>query len=129
MLKAPDLGNEDGATPKEQPPRTPTTRRYTPEEKASAVRMVRAVTSASTAAATSPLCPAPATTASTSPSAALLLLGGTGVLLFGDHRQPPDALTIARRHPRQLHAARYPAQWPGDRDLGHLDTAPAGNVA
>src|SRR4029079_2244278 len=85
--------------------------------------------SASTAAATSPVCPAPTTTASTSPPAALLLLGGIGVLLFGDHRQPPGALTIARRHPRQLHAVRYPAQWPGDRDLGHLDTASAGNVA
>lgn len=41
MLEAPDLGNEDGAMPKEQSPGKPTTRRYTPEEKASAVRMVR----------------------------------------------------------------------------------------
>jgi transposase-like protein len=43
MLEAPDLGNEDGAMPKEQSPGKPTTRRYTPEEKASAVRMVRAL--------------------------------------------------------------------------------------
>jgi transposase-like protein len=43
MLEAPDLGNEDGVMPKEQSPGKPTTRRYTPEEKASAVRMVRAL--------------------------------------------------------------------------------------
>lgn len=43
MLEAPDLGNEDGVMPKEQSPGKPTTRRYTPEEKASAVRMVRMV--------------------------------------------------------------------------------------
>src|ERR1700712_1515407 len=43
MLEAPDLGNEDGAMPKEQSPGKPTTRRYTREEKASAVRMVRAL--------------------------------------------------------------------------------------
>ena len=35
MLEAPDLGNEDGVMPKEQSPGKPTTRRYTPEEKAS----------------------------------------------------------------------------------------------
>jgi transposase-like protein len=40
MLEAPDLGNEDGVMPKEQPPRKPTTRRYSQEEKAAAVRMV-----------------------------------------------------------------------------------------
>jgi transposase-like protein len=43
MLEAPDLGNEDGVMPKEQSPGKPTTRRYTPEEKTSAVRMVRAL--------------------------------------------------------------------------------------
>jgi transposase len=43
MLDAPDLGNEDGVMPKEQSPGKPTTRRYSPEEKASAVRMVRAL--------------------------------------------------------------------------------------
>jgi transposase len=43
MLEAPDLGNEDGAMPKEQSPGKPTTRRYSAEEKASAVRMVRAL--------------------------------------------------------------------------------------
>jgi transposase len=43
MLEAPDLGNEDGVMPKEQSPGKPTTRRYTPEEKAAAVRMVRAL--------------------------------------------------------------------------------------
>jgi transposase-like protein len=43
MLEAPDLGNEDGAMPKEQSPGKPTTRRYSPEEKAAAVRMVRAL--------------------------------------------------------------------------------------
>src|ERR1700747_1481990 len=41
MLEAPDLGNEDGVMPKEQSPGKPTTRRYSPEEKAAAVRMVR----------------------------------------------------------------------------------------
>ena len=43
MLEVPDLGNEDGVMPKEQSPGKPTTRRYTNEEKASAVRMVRAL--------------------------------------------------------------------------------------
>jgi transposase-like protein len=42
-MEAPDLGNEDGAMPKEQSPGKPTTRRYSPEEKAAAVRMVRAL--------------------------------------------------------------------------------------
>src|SRR5258705_9417903 len=42
-MGAPDLGNEDGAMPKEQSPGKPTTRRYSPEEKAAAVRMVRAL--------------------------------------------------------------------------------------
>ena len=37
----PDLGNEDGVMPKELSPGKPTTRRYSPEEKAAAVRMVR----------------------------------------------------------------------------------------
>jgi transposase len=41
MLEAPDLGNEDAGMPKEQSPGKPTTRRYSPEEKAAAVRMVR----------------------------------------------------------------------------------------
>jgi transposase len=41
MLEAPDLGNEDGVMPNEQSPGKPTTRRYRPEEKAAAVRMVR----------------------------------------------------------------------------------------
>jgi transposase len=41
MLEAPDLGNEDAGMPKEQSPGRPTTRRYSPEEKAAAVRMVR----------------------------------------------------------------------------------------
>src|SRR4249919_3682708 len=41
MLEAPDLGNEDAGMPKEQTPGKPTTRRYSPEEKAAAVRMVR----------------------------------------------------------------------------------------
>src|SRR5258705_2188595 len=40
-MEAPDLGNEDGVMPKEQSPGKPTTRRYSPEEKAAAVRMVR----------------------------------------------------------------------------------------
>jgi transposase len=43
FLEAPDLGNEDGVMPKEQSPGKPTTRRYSPEEKAAAVRMVRAL--------------------------------------------------------------------------------------
>jgi transposase-like protein len=43
MLEAPDLGNEDGVMRKEQSPGKPTTRRYSPEEKAAAVRMVRAL--------------------------------------------------------------------------------------
>src|SRR3981189_2773863 len=38
---SPDLGNEDGVMPKEQSPRKPTTRRYSPAEKAAAVRVVR----------------------------------------------------------------------------------------
>jgi transposase len=42
-LEAPDLGNEDGVMPKEQSPGKPSTRRYSPEEKAAAVRMVRAL--------------------------------------------------------------------------------------
>jgi transposase len=44
-VEAPDLGNEDGVMPKEQVPGkpTPTSRRYSPEEKAAAVRMVRAL--------------------------------------------------------------------------------------
>ena len=42
-MEAPDLGNEDGVMPKEQSPGKPTTRRYSPEEKAAAVRMVRAL--------------------------------------------------------------------------------------
>jgi transposase len=41
MLEAPDLGNEDGVMPKEQSSGKPTARRYSPEEKAAAVRMVR----------------------------------------------------------------------------------------
>ncbi len=41
ILEAPDLGNEDGVMPKEQSPGKPTARRYSPEEKAGAVRMVR----------------------------------------------------------------------------------------
>lgn len=40
-LEALDLGNEDGATPKDTTPGKPTTRRYSPEEKAAAVRMGR----------------------------------------------------------------------------------------
>jgi transposase len=42
MLEALDLGNEDAGLPKEQSPGKPTTRRYSPEEKAT-VRMVRAL--------------------------------------------------------------------------------------
>jgi transposase-like protein len=40
-VEALDLGNEDGAMPREQSPGKPTTRRYSEEEKAAAVRMVR----------------------------------------------------------------------------------------
>jgi len=40
-LEAPYLGNEDGVMPKELSPGKPNTRRYTPEEKAQAVRLVR----------------------------------------------------------------------------------------
>src|SRR5829696_1939560 len=40
-LEAPDLGNEDGVMGDERTPGRPTTRRYTPEEKARAVWMVR----------------------------------------------------------------------------------------
>ena len=43
MLEAPDLGNEDGVMPKDQSSGKPTTRRYSPDEKAAAVRMVRAL--------------------------------------------------------------------------------------
>jgi transposase len=42
-LEALDLGNEDGAMPNEQSPGKPTMRRYSTEEKAAAVRMVRAL--------------------------------------------------------------------------------------
>src|SRR3954463_3051281 len=40
-MEAPDLGNEDGVMPKEQSPGKPTTRRYSEQEKAAAVRLVR----------------------------------------------------------------------------------------
>jgi transposase-like protein len=40
-LETPDLGNEDGVVSRERSVGKPTTRRYSPEEKASAVRMVR----------------------------------------------------------------------------------------
>ena len=40
-MEAPDLGNEDGVIPKEIKPGRPTTRRYSDEEKAQAVRQVR----------------------------------------------------------------------------------------
>ena len=40
-METPDLGNEDGFMSKERSVGKPTTRRYSPEEKASAVRMVR----------------------------------------------------------------------------------------
>jgi transposase-like protein len=40
-LETPDLGNEDGFMSRERSVGKPTTRRYSPEEKASAVRMVR----------------------------------------------------------------------------------------
>ena len=57
--------------------------------------------SASIAAATNPLCPAPMTTPSTTP-----LLDGIGVLLLRDRRQPPGAFPVAGRHPEQLQAVR-----------------------
>ena len=41
MLEAPDLGNEDGVMVSKQGSGKPTTRRYSSEEKAAAVRMVR----------------------------------------------------------------------------------------
>jgi transposase len=40
-LEAPDLGNEDGVMGNERTPGAPTTKRYSPEEKARAVRLVR----------------------------------------------------------------------------------------
>ncbi len=40
-METPDLGNEDGVMPKELANGKPTTRRYSSEEKAAAVRMVR----------------------------------------------------------------------------------------
>jgi transposase len=40
-LEAPDLGNEDGAMGNKSTSGKPTTRRYSPEEKARAVRLVR----------------------------------------------------------------------------------------
>jgi len=40
-LEAPDLVNEDGVMPKEKSSGKPTTRRYSVEEKAQAVRLVR----------------------------------------------------------------------------------------
>jgi transposase len=40
-LETLDLGNEDGVMPKEIKPGKPTTRRYSDEEKAQAVRLVR----------------------------------------------------------------------------------------
>ena len=40
-MEAPDLGNEDGVMPKESSPGKPTSRRYSEQEKAAAVRMVR----------------------------------------------------------------------------------------
>jgi transposase len=42
-LEAPDLGNEDGVMSREVSKGKPTTRRYSEEEKAAAVRMVRAL--------------------------------------------------------------------------------------
>jgi transposase len=42
-LEALDLGNEDGAMPRDVSKGKPTTRRYSEEEKAAAVRMVRAL--------------------------------------------------------------------------------------
>ncbi|MBK4347693.1 transposase [Lacisediminihabitans sp. G11-30] len=43
LFETPDLGNEDGFMSRERSVAKPTTRRYSPEEKASAVRMVRTV--------------------------------------------------------------------------------------
>jgi hypothetical protein len=43
LLEAPYLKNENEITPKEQSPAKRTTWRHTPEEKASAVRVVRAL--------------------------------------------------------------------------------------
>jgi transposase len=40
-LEAPDLGNEDGVMGEERTAGKPTTKRYSPEEKARAVRLVR----------------------------------------------------------------------------------------
>jgi transposase len=40
-FEAPDLGSEDGVIPKEIKPGKPTTRRYSEEEEAQAVRLVR----------------------------------------------------------------------------------------
>ena len=40
-LEAPYLGNEDGVMPGEKTPGKPTTRRYSDQEKAQAVRLVR----------------------------------------------------------------------------------------
>jgi transposase len=41
MLETPDLGNEDGVMATKKPPKAPTGRRYSPDEKAQAVRLVR----------------------------------------------------------------------------------------
>jgi hypothetical protein len=50
MLEAPDLGNEDADMPKDPSSgKKPTSRRYSPEEKASAVRMVRTLRAIATA--------------------------------------------------------------------------------
>ena len=84
--------------------------------------------SASIAAATSPLCPAPMTTASTRRAAPLL--DGTGVLLLARSSPTARCIPVAGRHPEQLQAVRYPAQWTADGDLGHLHAAPAvGQIA
>jgi len=40
-LESPSFGNEDGLMPKDTTVGKPTTRRYSPDEKAAAVRMVR----------------------------------------------------------------------------------------
>jgi transposase len=40
-MESSSFGNEDGLMPKDTTPGKPTTRRYSPEEKAAAVRMVR----------------------------------------------------------------------------------------
>ncbi len=42
-LESPSFGNEDGLMPKDTTVGKPTTRRYSPDEKAAAVRMVRAL--------------------------------------------------------------------------------------